>query len=446
MSTSYHILLTTFGSFGDVHPYMALAQELQRRGHEATIGTGEFYRDKISSAGIKFVPVRPNLDDSAETGELVKRAMNRRTGTTTVIRDMVLSQLRGSYVDTLAAASKCDLIISHGLTYSAPIVAEQMAIPWVFTALQPIIFFSAIDPSAPPFAPWVEKLRVLGPRVYRALMVKGLAQLETWAEPIWQIRREAGLPKPIDNPLTFGQFSPFLNLGLFSSVFAPAAADWPERTVQTGFAFYDAYDRTQRPMPEKLVRFLDKGRPPIVFTLGTAAVRDAGRFFHESLSAARSIGERAVLLTGIETQNDIGLQLGDDAVAIEYAPYSELFPRAVVNVHQGGIGTTAQALRSGRPMLVMPFAHDQFDNALRCKQLGVAATISRDRYTASPAAKALRALLCDRLAVKTADLIASQVRAENGASTACDQIESLLRWSSSRKLKNQSTTLELPSS
>jgi UDP:flavonoid glycosyltransferase YjiC (YdhE family) len=174
-----------------------------------------------------------------------------------------------------------------------------------------------------------------------------------------------------------------------------------------------------------LKRFLDAGRPPLVFTLGTAAVYDAGRFYHESIAAARRLGERAVLLTGIDTGNDIGLRLSEDAIAVDYAPFSELFPRALLNVHQGGIGTTAQALRAGRPMIVMPCAHDQFDNAMRCDRLGVSKTLSRDRYCARTAASTIRAILADRTALRNAQQIGVQLRGEHGASTACDRIEDL---------------------
>jgi UDP:flavonoid glycosyltransferase YjiC (YdhE family) len=195
-----------------------------------------------------------------------------------------------------------------------------------------------------------------------------------------------------------------------------------------------------------LARFLDAGPAPIVFTLGTAAVYDAGRFYHESLAAARRLGERAVLLTGVETRNTEGLNLGNDAIAIDYAPYSELFPRAAVNVHQGGIGTTAQALRAGRPTVIMPYAHDQFDNALRCKRLGISNTLSRERYSAASAASAIRGLIYNRAAARAAQRVALQVRRENGAESACDAIESLLQPALRKYREKKPVPLELPSS
>ena len=73
-------------------------------------------------------------------------------------------------------------------------------------------------------------------------------------------------------------------------------------------------------------------------------------------------------------------ELPEGVVAFDYAPFSLLFPRAAAIVHHGGIGTTGQAMRSGRPSLVMPCAWDQPDNAERAARLGIARTIARNRY------------------------------------------------------------------
>jgi len=85
----------------------------------------------------------------------------------------------------------------------------------------------------------------------------------------------------------------------------------------------------------------------------------AGDFWPEAISAARELGRRAVLITGAE-------QLGplpEGVRAFSYLPYSRIFPAAAANVHQAGIGTLAQALRAGRPQLIVPVAFDQPDNA-----------------------------------------------------------------------------------
>jgi UDP:flavonoid glycosyltransferase YjiC (YdhE family) len=179
-------------------------------------------------------------------------------------------------------------------------------------------------------------------------------------------------------------------------------------------------------MPSELVRFLDDGPPPIVFTLGSAAVLDAGQFYVESAAAARMLGRRAILLTGSGGQN-CPSPLPPGVAVCEYAPFSELFPRAAAIVHHGGIGTTTQALRAGRPMLVMPYSYDQPDNAERVARLGVARTISRGRYTASHAAAELDRLLTNSAYAERAAVVGARVGAEDGVTIACDALEAALR-------------------
>src|SRR5947209_6105397 len=106
--------------------------------------------------------------------------------------------------------------------------------------------------------------------------------------------------------------------------------------------------------------------------------------------------------------------------AFDDAPFSELFPRAAVVIHHGGIGTTGLAMRSGHPMLVVPFAHDQPDNAERVVRLGIARTIPRRRYSPALAAAELGRLLDDPAYSQRASEVGRQVRQEEGGRAACD--------------------------
>src|SRR5437899_11929132 len=121
----------------------------------------------------------------------------------------------------------------------------------------------------------------------------------------------------------------------------------------------------------------------------------AGDFYVESAAAAAELGRRAVMLVGRDPRNLPERTLPAGVIMAEYAPFSELFPRAAAIVHQVGAGTTAQALRSGHPMLVVPFAHDQPDNAARVVRLGVARDIGRKHYRAERVASELAKLLED---------------------------------------------------
>jgi len=133
----------------------------------------------------------------------------------------------------------------------------------------------------------------------------------------------------------------------------------------------------------------------VVFTLGTSAVAAAGTFYEESAAAAARLGLRAVLLTGGFERNTPRHTVSPDILIVDHAPHQLLLPRAAAIVHQGGIGTTGQALRAGRPMLVVPHSHDQPDNAFRVTNLGVARTVFPGAYRAPRVARDLGHLLGD---------------------------------------------------
>jgi UDP:flavonoid glycosyltransferase YjiC (YdhE family) len=172
--------------------------------------------------------------------------------------------------------------------------------------------------------------------------------------------------------------------------------------------------------------FLENGDPPIVFTLGTTAVNDPGTFFDVSATAARRLGRRAVLVVGRSNEAQFG-SMADDLMVVPYAPHELLFPHAVAIVHQGGIGTLSEALLAGKPMLIMPYGHDQADNAWRAARLGVARIIPRGRYHAEAVSRKLAQLLDDPTRRTAAANVSRIIALERGAESAVNQIDNALR-------------------
>lgn len=422
------IVLTTHGTLGDLHPYLAIALELQKRGHKPLIATSEYYRRKIEAAGIEFHAVRPDVTFNDK--ELHRRFIEPKRGMERAIREYMLPVLRETYEDLLAATETgggADLIISQILIFAAPLVAEKTGIRWISTELQPGAFMSAYDPPVLAPAPFLAKLRPLGSTFHRALFAVAKLPARFWIKPINQLRREIGLP-PAKAPLFAGRNSPNLVLALFSRAFAEPQPDWAENTLVTGFPFYDENGSTLAP---ELARFLDEGEAPIVFTLGSSAIWDAGDFYIESVAAAQKLGRRAVLLVGKDTLNQPSQTLPENVFVTAYAPFAQIFPRASVIVHQGGVGTTGQALRAGKPSLVMPFSSDQYDNGARVERFGAGRTVMRKKYTARRAAAELKRLLDNpKYSERAADL-GRRVRAEDGVRTTCDAIEAQLRQAAS---------------
>lgn len=427
MSDGKRIVLSTFGSFGDIHPYIAIALELKARGHSPVIATSEVYREKMDALGIELHRVRPDLpayDDPDELSRLSVELMEPRGGTEKVI-GLLTPNLRDVYEDLDAAVANADLLLTHPLPLVGPLVAQKRGLPWASSVLAPISFFSAHDPPVLAQLPALYHLQCRSVVLSRLLYRIASHRLEKLMEPVYRLRAELGLPRGAQ-PLLAGQHSPSLVLALFSSVLAKPQPDWPANTRVTGFAFYDRRDFFgETEMQQELRKFLDEGPPPIVFTLGSSAFWVARDFYLDSIKAAQALGERALLLIGHQ-RNLPKEPLPEGVAAFEYAPFSQVLPRAQASVHQGGVGTTAQGMRSGRPVLIVPHAHDQFDNAARVARLGCGRMIARPRYNANSATKELEVLLQrPDYSIKAAE-VGRQVQDENGAGAAVDAIEEML--------------------
>lgn len=425
------IVLTTFGSLGDLHPYLALGLELKRRGHQAVIATHGLYRERIEAMQLEFAQVRPNFDEWGDMTGVLRDAMDARTGSKVVLFKLVLPYLRESRDDLLAACRGADLLVDHVLTFTSPLVAEKLALPRVSTTLQPMAMFSAHDPPISPEKPELAALRRLGPWAWRGLWALSRAVTRPWFREVGRLRTEMGLPPSGRHPMLQGA-SDELHLVLFSRELARPQPDWPASAVQSGFPFHDRGDEGQG-MPLSLEVFLRQGDAPLVFTLGSSAVFVAGDFYRAAAEAAHALERRAVLLVGEFGLNEVPgvpdiahAPTGSRVVTVPYAPHSELLPRACATVHQGGVGTTGQAMRAGKPMLIVPWSHDQPDNADRCRALGIARTLPRSQVSAAAFQRELVALLADTAMAQRAKDVAARMKQERGAAGAADAIEALL--------------------
>lgn len=414
------IVLNTFGSFGDIHPYMAIAMELQRRGHTPVIAAMEGYREKILGAGLEFAPVRPDVPPPKEQGtELVEKIMEPKTGPRFLMDGLVFPAVRDSYEDLLKAVAGADLLVTHPAAPAGPLVGRKIGMPWISTVLAPMSFVSAYDPPVPPFWQWTRKLSVLGPGIMGFLL--NTMKNSYKAKAVTDFRDELGLADT-GNPMFEGQHSPTLVLALFSEVFAKPQPDWPPQTKLTGFCFYDGHHETQ--MPPELLRFLDSGGQPVVFTLGSSAVWVARDFFQQSIEAAQRLGRRAVLLIGDERNRPHTLPEG--VIAVDYAPYQSLLPRACAMVHHGGVGTTSQGLLAGVPTLIVPFAFDQSDNAEHAYKIGTSRTLYRKNYLAPRVANELHKLLTEPGYARRALEVSRLLKQEDGPGRAADLIEQVM--------------------
>lgn len=414
------IVLAAWGTFGDVFPALGLALELKRRGHDAVVATCGYYRDMVAARGVTFAPLAPDIDPNDKA--FAARVMDPWRGAEAIFKECIMPALPTALADMRAAADGADLIVSHPVTFAAPIVAEEKGLPWLSSALAPISFLSAHDPSVPPAAPALRHLLARGGDWGRAFRWLALRITEPWFAPVHRLRRELGL-SPVGHALFDGQFSPLGTLALFSPLIGAPQSDWPAQTVTTGFVNYNGGE----PLAPDVEAFLQAGPPPLVFTLGTSAVFVAGDFYEVSIAAAQQLGMRALLLTGPDHLERVRRITPAPMLAVEFAPHAAIFPRAAAIVHQAGMGTLAQGLRSGRPTLIVPHANDQPDNAWRAARLGTARVLLPKQYRPEKVARELHALLSDVRYLDAAANIRDALQHEDGASAASDRIEAVLR-------------------
>jgi rhamnosyltransferase subunit B len=411
------IVIATIGSLGDLHPCLALALELTQRGHQVTIAATPYYKPSVEKAGLRFYPIRPNWDPTDR--ELIRQCEDLKRGPEVLFRKLILPELRETYDDLLSAAAGADLMIAGELVFAAPLVAEKLRLRWVSAILSPCSFFSSHDPSLLVNVPGLIRLRKAGWPVYRAGLALCRMATRHWWNPVRRLRHEVGLREECD-PIFRDKFSHDLILALFSRSLAQCQPDWPVQTMQPGFVYFDGQATDAAVSPE-LTEFLTSGDAPIVFTQGSTAVHNPGNFYEISVETAKRLGRRAVLLG----TNAVPGVSSPEILALPYAPYSQIFPHAAVNVHQGGSGTTGQALRSGRPMLIVPYGWDQPDNAARVERLGVGLHVSRNAYSSKTAIAALERLIGDSSFTVRAAEVATQMQREGGLASACNAIEAV---------------------
>lgn len=417
-SPGKRVVIASFGSLGDLHPFLALAAELRQRGHSPVIATAPFYRERVLALGFEYEPLGPPV--SPQDPELIQRIMHSARGPEYLFRKLFLPHVAEMYAELERICTGADLLIAGEMVLAAPSFAEKTGMPWVSALLSPISFLSAHDPSVLPGAAWLQFTWRWPLALQKVLHKLPGIVFRRWSKPLQDFRRSIGLPHDPDALLT-GKWKAGLVLAMFSQQFAQPQQDWPARTQQTGFAFFAQESTPEHDdMQQRLDDFLASGKPPIVFTLGSAAVHAPGSFFWISARAANRLGMRAILVG-----DPRGLS-SPDILTVPYADYSKLFPHAAIIVHQGGIGTTAEALRSGRPQVVVPFNFDQPDNAARIERLGVGLKQSRRSWKARQAHYALLRLIRDNSFAERAAHVGELIRKEDGAAAAVDAVEKLL--------------------
>lgn len=379
-------VVSALGSAGDVHPFIAISQALLARGHRVQMIASPYFEARIRRAGIEFTP----LGAAGDFESLLARAElwhPRRGGR--FLLDELLKRLPEAFAVTSAISQPRDtVLVGSSLSWGLRLVQEHSGLPAATVHLSPICLPSVTWPSV---LPGVGDLSWLPVWAIRALL-SGVEQffVDRWVAPRLNLMRTGLGLAPVQHVLSRWMHSPDLVIGAWPDWFAPPQPDWPTQTKTSGFPlFHESSHNDDGGLDPGLEAFLAAGPAPVGITPGSAMAHGAA-FFAKAAAACAALGQRALLISPFREQLPAVLPAG--AVHVPYAPFSALLPRLSALVHHGGIGTSAQALAAGIPQLVVPFAHDQFDNAARLHRLGVAVRMR----TQAPAAEwraALQGLL-----------------------------------------------------
>jgi rhamnosyltransferase subunit B len=429
---SRKIVLTTFGSQGDLNPLIAIALRLKAEGFAPVVATSENFRQKVQREGLDFWPVRPSVEDMLrDTGmtaaELARCLMTR--GLEYLTETTINPYLDQTFADLSEIIAGAELVIAGSFSFVGRIAAEKHQVPFVSILLSPMLFYSVDDPPYFIEIQWLPRVKAILGRTAVKLAMKAIhARLHEQLRRVDELRAKLGLPRSNRVPLLDGPLRGALIAGLYSPLFAKLPADAPRQSFIAGFTFFDRREDGSIALSPDLQNFLDRGAPPIIFTLGTMIAHDPAEFHEASVKAARLLGRRCVLLVAPELETEIADRLASNDVCVAgYVPYSLVFPRAAAIVHHGGIGTIAQAMRAGKPQLTCPMIGDQVDNAERLLRLGIGKRLDLKRYDATRAARALEELVVENgrpslIASRLAPLVAN----EDGVAALIEKINTLL--------------------
>ncbi|MEW6020750.1 MAG: glycosyltransferase [Pseudomonadota bacterium] len=379
------IVLVTIGSAGDLFPFLKMGLALREAGHKVSFLGPDQHGPYVREAGLPFhgLPADEAVLDHPDLWH-----PTRGFGVVWEATRPAMA-LVPAFMAALPPDEPCTMVV------------HPLALPEadLCRAARPGLRIAAVF-LAPSNIPTVYDPLLLGPYRVPRWVPHGMRRwlwrtavrylIDPIAMPDVNAKRRAAGLAPAGSLMDHIFAIPDLSIGLFPAWFAPTQPDWPQPMLRTGFPLYDPNPHAE--LSAELRQFLGQGGRTLVFTPGTGN-RQARAYFAHAIEASRLLGERAVFLTPHRDQ--LPAELPRHVLWQEYVPLRALLPHVAVLVHHGGIGTTAEALHAGTPQLVVPLAHDQFDNGARVAALGVGRSLPATRLTQGRLLRCLEGLLDD---------------------------------------------------
>ncbi len=407
--------IVTLGSLGDLHPFLEIAVELKRRGHDVELLTSPRFETRVQARGVAFHPIGAPRD--AERTEEHPDLWHPIRGLGVLWRYLCVPALRPAF-DRLAVLGKSGgeplRVLSSALALGARVAAEVLPIRHWTGITSPIALRGVDDPmfvggwQVPAVMPALARRWL-----WRAVDVMKLHPMLRPSLLAW--RRELGLQEIEGSVFGDWMLAAGRTLALYPEWFAPRRPH-ASPIVHCGFVMQA---RREEPESGSLWEFVHRDSPPVVVYPGSGA-RWSGRFLQQCAAAAAAMKRRALFVTPhLDQCADIVRTAG--FFVVNEAPFATLLPHAAAIVHHGGIGTCAESLRSACGQVLLPSAYDQFDNAARIAARGCGAWIPARSATSD----ALQPLIQRALTISVESRRYSRPeRASdfNGAVSAADQL------------------------
>jgi len=410
--------MQTWGSHGDIRPFLALADGLQAAGHEVhlvlTCVDSAAYASHVSKHGVNItVLASPVLTpaQAASFGATAYRIRDPMKQMAAILR-MCFDPVEAQMVE--AAQDLCrdaDLLIGHFMMYPLQFAAEQAGRPYASVVLSQVTIPTEFD--HPLGAP------VLGRAGHRFLwwLTRVLIHRALQQSPN-RLRRRLGMP-PIKDVLQEIWLSPWLTLAAVSPQLCRAQPDWPASVRPCGFLDVPSLD-IEGVVSDEAEAFLAAGAAPVYMTLGSWMPRgqaEQAEVLRLLSRAARKAGCRAIIQG--HSARDCGFVSDDQLLYVSTAPHQAIFPRCSAVVHHGGAGTTQSATLAGKPSVVIAYIGEQEHWGKELRRRGIAGkTLHRRRVTAAALARRIGEVLATPGMAVKAEAVAVAMQQEQGVAEA----------------------------
>lgn len=411
--------MQTWGSRGDIRPFIALAEGLQAAGHEVSlvitcVDSADF-NSAVSNAGVKIETIASPVIQGSENYKKIGNAIVGEANPVKQAKQIIALAFEPVEAEMFLASQRLcaenDLVIGHFFHYPLQIAAEKSGRPHVSVMLQ---HNSIPTRHQPPFG--LPGMTNLGNRLSWWL-VKSLLNKNIKGFPD-RLRSTQGL-KPAEDLMCDVWASRQLTLVGVSRELSRRQADWPGHYQVCGFLDMPALV-LEGEVPSAIEDFLAKGEAPVYMTFGslmpheTASQKGSIQLLMDAANLAKC---RAIIQAPLWRES--GFISTDMICFVDAAPHSQVFPRCKVVIHHGGAGTTQAALLAGIPSVVVAHIAEQAFWGAELRRVGVAPRwLLRRRVTARQLAVSIRQVLNSAEMSKRAKIISAAMRNEDGVSTA----------------------------